>query len=195
MEEFVFTNFAIPLFQNTIVAILKTLYREYTMSFEFYPTSFSNYWACVVHLTAGEDANFLIQSKLGSVCVASSKSNRVANIFCINSVPLKHWSSIKISQKLVNLDYIYNIYLNESIVYSKVNIKPVVLSNVKVYAADPWNFAQSGFIRNLSIINRPITSFFYGKYLMFMEIFTFYYTNLYYYIYLYLLLYYTILVL
>ena len=166
-----FINVEIPLLQNTTVAILKTLYREYTVSFEIYPAYFSEYWASVIHLTAGEDANFLIRSKSGSVCVASSKSNLITDIFCINSVPLKQWSSINISQKLVNLDYIYNIYLNKSIVYSTVNSKPVVLSNVQVYAANPWYGAQSGFIRNLSIINRPITSFLYGKYLMFTQVF------------------------
>ena len=162
VQDSVFINFEIPLLQNTHVATLKSLGKEYTVSFEVYPTSINSGWTNVIHLTTGEDRMrygdrnpaVFVNPNTNTFHIASAINSETNKVFYTNLIPLKQWSSIKISQSLVNQIYLYCIYVNGSLVSSVENSKSVKLSNVKVYAANPWYIPQSGFIRNLAIVSR-----------------------------------------
>ena len=157
MQDSIFIMDEIPLIGDTYVATLQNLYKVYTVSFDVKPTAFYDFWTSVIHLT--NDANFHtygqnnlavmfnFQSK-GSLGIWSSINSTV---FYTKQLPLMQWSSINISQVLVNESYIYSVFLNGTVVFTSANMASVTLSNVKVYAADPWYAAQSGFIRNLIV--------------------------------------------
>ena len=173
VQDSVFINFEIPLLQNTHVATLKSLGKTYTVSFEVYPTSLDNDWRSVIRLTTGGNmdilgdrnpAVFFLHDK---VQIASAINNNINNVFNIERIPLKKWSLLKILQQFINHSYVFRIYLNGSNVYSVVNKMPLELSNVKVYAADPWHAAQSGFIRNLIVISKSLT---YGIKVLVLEL-------------------------
>ena len=165
MENSISICFKIPLLHNTTVATLNSLAKEFTVSFEVYPTSLYSNWTNVIHLTTGGNvenfgdrnpAVFFLPNK-NNLHIASAIDNESNSIFDTACIPLKQWSSIEISQQLVNQSYTYCIRVNESIVYSVVNNIPLELSNVKVYAGDPWYAAQNGFIRNLIITSKSPT--------------------------------------
>ena len=160
----------IPLLRNTHVATLKALYKEYTVSFEVKPTSFflNNFsFTNVIHLIAGGDEemyedrnpgvwfypNYYFSK--GALYISPAVKNSVDKTYEKQALPLFYWSSIKIKQMLVDCFYNYSITINNTLIYSTINVEAVELSNVIVYAADPWYPAQIGSIRNLMIISTP----------------------------------------
>ena len=165
VENSISISFKIPLIHNTTVATLNSLGKEYIVSFEVYPISLYSNWTNVIHLTTGGDwENFgdrnpavFFHPNTSILHIASAINNDLNRVFDTAPIPLKQWSSIEISQQLVNQSYIYCIRVNESVVYSVVNNIPLKLSNVKVYAGDPWYAAQNGFIRNLIITSKSLT--------------------------------------
>ena len=163
----VIMNAEIPLIRNTYIASIKTLYKQYTVSFEVKPTSFYDinysYYKSVIHLTIGDDNKMYGDRNPGVWCspkgilyISSAINNSVDNAYSTNQpLPLLHWSLIKIKQDLVDGLYIYSVVINGTVVYSTTNNNSIELSNVKVYAADPWCPSQTGSIRNLKIISTP----------------------------------------
>ena len=173
IQSSVFMEAEIPLIRNTYIATLRTLYKEYKVSFEVKPTSFDlNYfnYTNVFHLTVGGDRENYGDRNLGVwfdpnhegiLHVSSAINNSIDSYYDTEiPLPLLHWSSIIIKQELVNGLYKYSIIINGTVLYSTTNINPVDLSNVKVYAADPWYPAQSGSIRSLTIISTPSCNYF-----------------------------------
>ena len=137
---------------------MKTVFKEFAVSFDIYPIFLENVWQNAIHLTSGGN-----QEKYGDRTpgvfpqndawyISSSINGSVDNAFIYHGlIPLKTWSSIQISQNFVNGQYIYLIKLNNTLIFSTVNIQPEDFSNVKVYASDPWHKAMKGFVRNLDI--------------------------------------------
>ena len=161
----------IPLIRDTYVATLNTLNKEYMVSFDVKPIAFYDNWASVTRLIVYEnmelngyknpDICFSPFSK-GSLRILSSLNSSVRSAFYTKQLLLMQWSSINISQVLVNDSYIYSVYINGTSVFSKTNLAPVVLSNVTVYAADPSYTALSGSIRNLIITSLGANLFFFS---------------------------------
>ena len=65
--------------------------------------------------------------------------------------PAGEWTSIEVSQSLVDSKYYYIILIGGKIVLKVINTKPVELSDVKVFAGSPWYTARKGMIRNFEI--------------------------------------------
>ena len=160
----------VPLIRDTYVATLKTLNKEYKVSFDVKPTTFYDNMASVIYLSAhgSRDSdgykNFSIcfsPFSKGSLDIWFSINSSISSTFYTKQLLLLEWTSIRFLQVLVDDSYIYSVFLNGTLVYSTINIAPLVLSNVTVYAADPWNEAQSGSIRNLIISSLGANIFFY----------------------------------
>ena len=125
------------------------------------PTSIYQGWVNVIHLAPnGQFQNnlntfpalYLIPNGEGTLFLSSFiNSSKDKTFLYKNAIPLTKWSTIKITQVFIDGSYVYSIYANDTNIYTAQNSNPAVLSNVVVYASDPWSVAQNGFIRNLSI--------------------------------------------
>ena len=155
----------IPLTRNTYIATMRTLYKQYTLSFQVKPTYFylnDFYYTNVIHLTTDGDREkwcpgvWFDPNQQGILYISSAINNTIHKYYNTKQpFPLLDWTSIRIKQELIDGFYNYSIVINGTVKYSTTNINPVEFSNVKVYAANPWYPAQSGSIRNLIIINTP----------------------------------------
>ena len=158
MQDSIFMEEEIPLIRDTYVATLNTLNKEYMVSFDVKPTAFYDTWPSFIQLTVYEnndlngyrnpDIWFSPFSK-GSFGIWSTINSSVSSTFYAKQLPLVQWSSIKVSQVLVDDIFKYSVYINETPVFSTTKTDPVMLSNVTVYAADPKS-SKNGFIRNLN---------------------------------------------
>ena len=148
--------------KGNLVATLKRLNKEYSVSFEIKPTSFQSGWMSVIHLTIGENmlnygdrnpAVWFHQRGLGNLHICSAINGNRNLYKDTNPVQLEKWSAIKISQEFSEGKYMYSINLNGENIFTEENTDAREFLNVKVYVADPWYEVQPGFIRNLRIIN------------------------------------------
>ncbi|XP_065653613.1 SCO-spondin-like isoform X1 [Hydra vulgaris] len=143
---------------NNQIASIRTIFKEFSVSFDIYPLFFDNVWQNVIHLTsAGNQERYGdripgVFPKNDSFYISSAINGSADNAFVYNNLfPLNTWSSIHISQKLFYAKYSYIIKLNKTTIFSTINTKAEDFQNVKVYASDPWHKTLKGFIRNLSI--------------------------------------------
>nr|XP_047124211.1 coadhesin-like [Hydra vulgaris] len=143
-----------------LVGTLKNMNKEYMVSLEVKPTSFDNTtYRNILQLTANRslsnygDRNPLIYftNKTGCLVVSSAINGIKNKILTIKTLSLNEWASIKVVQQLVNGSYNFSVAINGNVITSVINLQPIEFSNAKVYASDPWNPAQSGFIRNLIV--------------------------------------------
>ncbi|XP_065662129.1 uncharacterized protein LOC136084866 isoform X2 [Hydra vulgaris] len=157
--EYIVGNTNTPLVKGNIIAEIPILDKEYLISFDVYPNKFVPYYHSVIHFTIGSDnANYgdrtlgiwFHENGNGTLLVAAP-----INGYYFNTDPLKLnlWTNIEVSQFLKSTYYLYTIRINEDVVFSVINSQAQTFRNVKVYASNPWNEAQDGFIKNFFIIN------------------------------------------
>ncbi|XP_065672703.1 uncharacterized protein LOC105845300 isoform X5 [Hydra vulgaris] len=148
--------------KNNLIAILKSLEKVYLVSFMLKPNLFLQGLKSVIHLTIGQDkdqygdrtpAVFFHEDGSGKMIIASAISDKVDSFFTSDPLPPNKWSSIRISQVLLNGVYTFTVHINGYIVHSIENTKPQAFQNVKVYTSDPWYDSQDGSIKDLRIIN------------------------------------------
>ena len=66
-------------------------------------------------------------------------------------IPSGQWTDVEISQKVVTGVYLYQIKLNNDVVYSTTNDNASDFHDIKIYVGRPSYDAQPGFIRNLIV--------------------------------------------
>ena len=155
-------NGLIEIKKNQIIKTINTLPKEYELSFEVKFTSYTNVdWSNIIHLTVGGnmatygDRTPGVWIFSGSNFHFSSAINGVVDGIYGSNVTLKlmEWTKVKISQLLMNGNYVFTIWVAESIVYNVINYDAREFNDVKVYISDPWFVAQAGYVRNLIIKN------------------------------------------
>nr|XP_047145388.1 uncharacterized protein LOC105847086 [Hydra vulgaris] len=148
------------LIKGSLNTLLPVLEKTYSVSFKIKANSYSEGWKSVIHLTIGDNADqygdrcpavwFHIDGS-GRLYISAAVNGNKNYAFTTQPLPLNQWSSLQISQYKTNGVFMYTVYLNELLVHSVVNNKPQTFSNVKVYTADPWYYAQNGSIKDLKI--------------------------------------------
>ena len=148
--------------KGNLIATLKSMKKEYFVSFELKPTSFQKGWKNVIHLTVGDniftygDRNpgvWFHKDGSGRLLLCSAISGNRNRCKITRPLQLNKWSKILIAQQLLNRVYIFKIFLNGKKVFSEVNRDARNFPNVKVFVTDPWHNAQKGFVRNLKVVN------------------------------------------
>ena len=148
--------------KSKLAATLSRLEKEYTILFKLKPSSYSQGWQSVIHLTIGQNigrygdrspAAWFHHDGSGKLTITSAISGNQNYYFNTQPLPLNEWSSFQISQYRIDGIYIFKVYLNGKIIHSVENTKPQSFENVKVYTSDPWYGAQAGSIKDLSIVN------------------------------------------
>ncbi|XP_047125255.2 A disintegrin and metalloproteinase with thrombospondin motifs adt-1 [Hydra vulgaris] len=148
--------------KGNLITKIKKLSKEYSVSFEINLTSINDQFRNIIHMTVETDmSNY--GDRIPGVWTYPGKSslhicaavNNNTN-YCLHetsSLNLSSWSSLKISQELLEGKYFYSIQLNKEKIFIVVNEVPQEFSNVKVYISDPWYDVQPGYIRNVKITN------------------------------------------
>ena len=61
------------------------------------------------------------------------------------------WTTVEVSQELVDCKYMYKIMIGDKKLISRRNHKPEEFADVKVFASNPWDTAQPGFIKDFKV--------------------------------------------
>ena len=151
--------------QGNLIKTIPTLFPDYEISFEIYPTT-PNHEDSIIHLTTTDNdcCNFgdrvpgvwfhYVNTKLVIIIqnAISWNGNDHTGVTTNEAVPLNQWTEIKIKQSFQSdLTYLYELSMNGQVYHCETNTSPQEWSNVKVYAADPWYDAATASIRNFKI--------------------------------------------
>ena len=124
--------------------------------------SYARGWQSVIHLTTGNyvdgygDRIPAVYIKDNNMLEITSAVNGEGNyVYNGNPPPVNIWMKISIRQKQTNAKYMYEIWIDDTLVKSVENKKPSDFKNVKVYAANPFP-SLHGMIRKLTINNKPL---------------------------------------
>ncbi|XP_065663719.1 uncharacterized protein LOC105844855 isoform X3 [Hydra vulgaris] len=158
---------------NSLAATLKTLPKEYSISFEVNVSSFiTNNWTNIIHFTIKENNNmygdrtpavFFYPSKIGIMQICAPVNGSKNYAILSNEIKLLEWTKVTITQLLVDGHYKYSIQVAGMTLYTITNYDAREFSNVKIYASNPWHIAQPGFLRNIIVKNACATNNLYCK--------------------------------
>ncbi|XP_047131094.1 uncharacterized protein LOC100215669 isoform X1 [Hydra vulgaris] len=150
------------LYQGNIIGTLDVLQKEYFVSFDIFPKTYTKGWKNVIHLTQNKDFGDYGDripgvwfNEDGSGKLSIRTAVRGDNNFNVETdpLPLNQWTNIKIGQVMRHYSYWFFVYLDGFRIYIVENTDARDFKNVKVYASDPWYAAQNGLISNILIIN------------------------------------------
>ena len=151
----------IPIRRNNLVATICLLRRQYSVSFEVKPTQFiNNKWTNIIHFTIGGNGDVYgdrtpavwFHKTINRLCIVAPISGNKNHAFITKALfTIGTWTTVDIIQFRSGTIYHYQIFINKTKVYDKINTTPHEFKNVKVFAGDNWYLASHGFIRNLII--------------------------------------------
>ena len=137
---------------------LSYLSKEFEVVFEFYVNRLLSNWTSLLHMTIGGNrfeignripAIFMLDSQL-YVAMALNGSGDTG--YFGNNISTNQWYGLSISQrKNSEGDYMFEVMLDGSIVYSVVNQATQEFENVKIYVSDPWYTAFEGRLKNIRV--------------------------------------------
>ncbi|XP_065679570.1 uncharacterized protein LOC101235088 isoform X2 [Hydra vulgaris] len=148
--------------KGSLIGILNVLRKEYVVSFNVKPISYSKGWKSVLHLTLDKDYGtygdrnpgvWFHEDGSGKLSIFAAISGNVNYYVETAPLPLGQWSHIKICQIMLDGKYWFSVDLNGNNVHRVENSDAREFQNIKVYASDLWYAAQHGFINDLLIIN------------------------------------------
>ncbi|XP_065660513.1 uncharacterized protein LOC124810993 isoform X2 [Hydra vulgaris] len=146
--------------QNLTLGMLKFLKKEYTVSFDLKPISYSKGLKNVLQLSLGNNSNdrnlgvWFHEDGTGELVICSAVNGNRS--YCILTTPLTlgQWYNIKISQSMLVDRYWFALDLNGVNIHKEENNDAKDYDFIKVYASNPWDDAQNGSISNLMILNQ-----------------------------------------
>ena len=152
---------------GTKLATVCVLSKDWRVTHEFRFTQYRDGWSNIIQLTLGGsndqygDRTPVIHAYLhnstandGLVFIASAVNGNINYESYSVLPPVGAWTTIAISQTLEGGKYIYKITIGGKEVHAVENSQPKEFKAVKVYASNPWQEAQPGYIRNLVIETR-----------------------------------------
>ena len=138
--------------------------KEWRVSVEVNPRSYEwRSYASVLHLTTGGSGSgscarvgdrtpALWLHPTRGVLVSTGLNGKASFSRNVrNTLPTGQWSKIEVNQIFSRDKYTFSILINETTVFSTINNKPEVLSNINIYASNPWSRPQTGTIRSLTV--------------------------------------------
>ena len=158
-------SFSLPdehlLAQNTLLTTLPTLDKEWRLTFEVNPTSYTyKSFAQIVQLTIGGKSSAvgdrtpsLWFHRSRGVYLATTLSGRtsVGRFFKGKLPPIDQWTRFEIKQEKRGTTFFFSFLIEGQELWSIPNTKPRRFQQVKVYAGSPWYVAQTGSIKGLQI--------------------------------------------
>ncbi|XP_065663229.1 uncharacterized protein LOC136085756 isoform X3 [Hydra vulgaris] len=164
-KDYVNLKHEFSLSQGTMLGALSVLKKEYTISFNLNPTSYSKGLKNVLHLTLCNNHKIYGDKSLGlwfhedgfGSLVIYAAVNGISN-YSVKTDPLQldQWHNIKICQWLQGGKYLFTVDLNNVSIHRVENSLAQDFENIKVYASSIWGASQSGLISDLLIINGKV---------------------------------------
>ena len=150
--------------QDGLLTTLSNMTKEWKVTFEINPTDYSfRGYASVLHMTmggrgvgssaeVGDRTPAIWFHKTRGVMVSSALDGKASYNKFFRPLPLAgEWTKIEVSQSLISSQYMYSIVIGNKQVFTRPNKEPLELSDVKVFAGNPWDSGQKGSLRNLKI--------------------------------------------
>ncbi|XP_065674836.1 uncharacterized protein LOC136091334 isoform X2 [Hydra vulgaris] len=138
--------------KDNYLTTIKTVPKEYEITFDAYFTSYlTRTWSDVLRLE-GESERFFQISILDSFVYACGSVNGIPLYMKkIGVYNLNEWNKFYVRQSFLNGNYSHIVQINDVIVDSLQNTDAKVFQNVNVFAS--MNNPQPGILRNLVVIN------------------------------------------
>ena len=134
--------------------------KEYIMQFKVQATGLTgSQWTNVVQFTTGPSAGhgsripgIFFQEDGGKrhLFIFVQSTNQRLSTFIYPDVPDNVWTDVLIQQSQRGQRYVVEVVVNEEMIGWVVNPDPYVFNDVKVYASNPWDVPQPGFIKDFS---------------------------------------------
>ena len=146
--------------KSNLLTTLPTLPREWMVEFLFKLTNYDHPdWTSIFRMTIGGNHENLgdrnpavfFHPSWGLQITSSLNNDKDQADILLPAPTVDRWTAIRMSQERENGNTKLKFFINNKEIFSAVNYKPVSFENVKVYASDPWDPAQPGSIKNLSI--------------------------------------------
>ena len=158
-------SFSLPhehlLAKNALLSTLPTLDKEWRLTFEVNPTSYTyKSFAQIVQLTIGGKSSAvgdrtpsLWFHRSRGVYLATTLNGRasIGRFFEGKLPPIGQWTSFEIKQEKRGTNFFFSFLIEGQELWSIPNTKPREFQQVKVYAGSPWYVAQTGSIKGLQI--------------------------------------------
>ncbi|XP_065676915.1 uncharacterized protein LOC100202580 isoform X1 [Hydra vulgaris] len=161
-SDFISHSNQVLLKQGTILGKLDVLKKEYSVSFNIFPKSYTKGRKSVLHLTQDKDFGdygdripgvWFDENGSGRLFIHAAVNGNINYYIETKPLPLNQWTNVKIGQSMRDNTYLLFVYLNGVKFYVAENTDARDFKNVKVYASDPWYDAQNGLISNILIVN------------------------------------------
>lgn len=149
---------------DTLISTLTVLPKEYLISLDIKPIYFNNQQArgAILFSTGSETVKYgyktlfigFFPNSLGKLYISADINSKIQDVVYegVGVVRSGEWNKIDISQtRLNNCSYMYVIYVNKKMVFSKINNQPEEMKSVKCYASGPLFHPQDGYVRNLNV--------------------------------------------
>ncbi|XP_047141698.1 uncharacterized protein LOC100211524 isoform X3 [Hydra vulgaris] len=164
-KDYVNLKHEFALNQGTILGTLSVLKKEFTISFNLKPMSYSKGLKNVLHLTLCNNSEINGDRNLGlwfhedgsgSLFIYAAVNGNSNYAVKTDPLTLGQWHNIRISQWLLGKKYIFTVDLNNFSIHRVENFLAADFKDVKVYGSNIWDAPQNGSISDLLIINGKV---------------------------------------
>ncbi|XP_065663104.1 uncharacterized protein LOC136085711 isoform X2 [Hydra vulgaris] len=151
--------------QGNLLGKLSVLKKEYTISFNLKPMSYSKGLKNVLDLSLCESEKINSEKNLGfwfhedgsgSLVIHAVVNGNSTYYVKTDPLTLDQWHSIKISQWLLGKKYFFTVDLNNASIHRVENILAEDFKNIQVYGSNIRDAPQDGSISDLLIINGKV---------------------------------------
>ena len=136
--------------KNKLVTTLDEVQNEFKISVDVKISSIARS-ANLIHFTTGGNTGYGLTSKISFYHLNSSMKFVGSNYKIVSHIAtkLEEWEHIEILQIQDTIGYVKTIFLNGNKLFTTINNETQTFYNVSCYVSNPWNNAQTGFVRNL----------------------------------------------
>merc|ERR1711962_970638 len=150
--------------KNGLLTTLPSLGKEWRLTFEIKPTSYTyRSYAQVLQMTIGGKSSavgdrtpslWFHRTRGVYIAMALGGKASVGKFFKGKLPSAGEWTRFEIKQEKEGSHYMFSLIVGDEELWSTQNTKPVDFEDVKVYAASPWYVAQAGSIRDFHVENK-----------------------------------------
>merc|ERR1711962_1091728 len=150
--------------KNGLLTTLPSLGKEWRLTFEIKPTSYTyRSYAQVLQMTIGGKSSavgdrtpslWFHRTRGVYIAMALRGKASVGKFFRGKLPRAGEWTRFEIKQEKEGSRYMFSLIVGDEELWATQNTKPVDFEDVKVYAASPWYVAQAGSIRDFHVENK-----------------------------------------
>lgn len=149
---------------NLVERTVPILHPNFSISLEIFPTGTVSGWSSVFRATIGGNSErygdrspaIFFYSGSTKMAISGAVNGNVNYYYTSEPLALNEWSHVKITQKQVDVLFIYTIEINDVEVHQIVNKQPTIFEDLTAFKGDPWYAAAVARVRNVQISSSPV---------------------------------------